>query len=157
MKPRGMGREAHLEQRIESLKTALDLAQQRIDELECALGRDDDLTPLRLLGLTTQEARLVNLLRQRELVTKEQAMQAIYVDDPDRRFDVSYKIGDVVAFNARKKLARYGVTFGHLGHGKARIGIAMSGPDKSNLDRLIASRFRISGRRDMRVKLRAAE
>ena len=149
----------HLQHRIESLKTALDLAQQRIDELERTLGRDDDLMPLRLLGLSQQEARLVNLLRSRELVTRDQALQAIYIDDPDRRFDVQGKIVDVIVTRARKKLTRLGVVFGGLGQGKAQIGIAMPNPDKARLERLIASKARVlSGQTsDMRLRLKAAE
>lgn len=151
----------HLQSRVDSLKAALDAAQDRINELERALGIGDDLTPLRLLGLGPQEAAVVNLLMKRSLVTRHQLLVAIYADNEDRRFDVMQTpLVGAVAGRARMKLNRLGVTFASLykqGQRSEAGGYRMSGADKARLAKLIASGARLvtRGRPDRKHYKRA--
>jgi hypothetical protein len=132
-------REQYLEQRVRELKDSLDLAQQRIDELERALGLGDDITPLRLLGLTPSEARFVNLLYRNGFVTKAMAKQAVYVDEPDRAFEVQDKIIDVIACRCRQKFAAFGIAInGRVGRGNC--GHVMLPADQARLRDLLAAR-----------------
>lgn len=160
MKPRGTGQCSRCGLPSETgthpgdtFSDTLQLARDRIRELETALGLGDDLAPLRLLGLTIQQARVVNLLLRREIVTKLQVLAALYVDDPDRRYDVQDKIADVVMSKARHNLARLGVTFGSAGHG---LGFRMLSPDKSRLRRLIESKARFMTGRSTDMRQSAA-
>jgi len=124
--------------KIERLEDELEVARERIRELEAALGADDLLLPLRMLGLSQAESRIVNLLRKRDYATKEQLSLAVYIDDPERRFDVQPKCLDVMVHTTREKLAGWGVTFTTLARGQ-NPGYRMAGPDKGRLARLIAT------------------
>jgi DNA-binding response OmpR family regulator len=148
--------EQHLRQRVESLKIALDLAQQRIDDLERAFGTEDELLPLRLLGLTPKGARMVHLLRQRALVTDEQLRHAMYIENPDQQYEVTHNVVKVQIHWARKALGRLGVEIVSAG---THNGYHMPSASKRRLDRLIASKARVLNGQtsDMRLKLRAAE
>jgi hypothetical protein len=128
---------------IEKLEDELQIARDRIKELEAVLGIGDDLMPLRLLGLTPHEAKLVNVIRRRNVATRTQAMIAMYGGDDDRRLDVLPKVIDVVACNARSKLGRFGVSFGTLRGMDDDGGYHMPGPDKARLARLLASGTRL--------------
>jgi hypothetical protein len=132
-------RERYLAQRVRELKDSLDLAQARIDELEKALGMGDDITPLRALGLTPSEARFVNLLYRNGFVTKAMAKKAVYVDEPDKAFEVQDKIIDVIACRSRQKLASFGVAInGRVGRGN--YGHVMLPADQARLRDLLAAR-----------------
>ena len=136
--------------RIERLEDELQIARDRIKELERALGIGDDLMPLRMLGLSPFEARLVNVIRKRDTVTRTQALIAIYDGDDDRRLDVLPKVLDVFTSNARRALGRFGVSFETLNGAGDNGGYYMPGPDKARLTRLIATGARsvVRGRSD---------
>jgi hypothetical protein len=133
-------------QKIERLEDELELARDRVRELEKALGIGDDIMPLRLLGLSAQEAVVVNLLTRRDVVTRDQILIAMYSEDEERRFDVQPKIVDVVCSKARQKLRPLGVSFGSIfkaGGGRDEGGAyRMPGPDKARLAKLVASNAR---------------
>jgi hypothetical protein len=129
--------------RIERLEDELQTARDRIKELEAALGLHDDIQPLIRLGLSKSEARVVSLLSKRQHVTREQALLAIYAEDPERRYDVQDQVVDVFICNARRKLRRLGVEFGSPALWSARGGYVMPGDSKSRLAKLIASGARL--------------
>lgn len=129
----------HLRGRVESLTNALERAQDRINELERAIGIGDDLMPLRMLGLSPQQARLVNAMRKRGVLTRTQALMAVYDENDDRRFDVLPKILDVIVSNTRKTLARFGISFETMRGLDNDGGYYMRGPDKSRLAKLLAT------------------
>ncbi len=141
-------------QKIERLEDELELARDRARELEVALGIGDDLMPLRMLGLSPQQARLVNAMHKRRVLTRTQALMAIYASDDDRRFDVLPKILDVIASHSRRKLRRCGIEFETLRGAGDDGGFYMPGPDKSRLAKLLATGAR-SG--VSRRQLQAAE
>lgn len=91
-------REAALEETIRRL-------EDRVLELEEAMGLRV-LSPLEW-GLTQNESRLIGALLERELLTKDAAMAALYrdrgMDEPD------VKIVDVFICKARKKLKPFGI------------------------------------------------
>lgn len=64
---------------------------------------------LRLLGFTATEARIVNVLLSREVVTKEQALFAAHAASPEDRLEVSTKLVDVFVCKIRPKLRKRGV------------------------------------------------
>jgi hypothetical protein len=136
---------------IEKLEDELEIARDRVKELEQALGIGDDLMPLRHLGLSPQQARLVNAIHKRSVVTKAQAMMAIYAADDDRRFDVLPKILDTIVCNARHRLRRFGVSFETINGREDEGGYRMTDRDKSRLDGLLASgvRWRLRPERKM--------
>lgn len=130
----------HLRGRVESLTNALERAQDRIGELERAFGSDADLMPLMRLGLTPSEARVVHLVRTRELATGGQIKFAIYADDPDRMTEVNADCNlKVFVHKARKKLRRLGLSIETVGRGEGASGYRMPGPDKQRLAKLIAT------------------
>lgn len=129
-------REQYLEGRVRELKEALDLAQQRIDDLETASGLRDDTGPIRALGFSPHEARFVNALVKQPSVNKTGALMALYAEDPDKRFDVQDKIVDTYACVVKGKLRRLGVTMESIGH---KLGWRITGPGKARLARLVAS------------------
>ena len=133
----------HLKERIDSLKTALELAQQRIDELEECLGASDDLRPLQELGLSPQEARVVNLLMRRDRVTGAQLREAIYVDDPERKYDVVPNTAHVVLSKARKKLAGFGVQIERGRPGRGGSDVCMLPNHKTALHKLLTGGIQI--------------
>ena len=91
-------REAALEETIRQL-------EDRVLELEEAMGLRV-LSPLEW-RLTQNESRLIGALLERELLTKDAAMAALYrdrgMDEPD------VKIVDVFICKARKKLKPFGI------------------------------------------------
>jgi hypothetical protein len=134
----------HLQSRVDSLKAALDAAQDRINELERVFGGDDDLMPLVRLGLTKSEARIVHLVRSRECVTGEQIEMAMYADNPDHAHDVDGRnVMKVHCTRARQALAKFGVTFQSVGYGSGSSGYRMTAADKARLAKLIASGARL--------------
>lgn len=150
----------HLRGRVESLTNALERAQERIDALERVFGAADDLLPLVALGLTPTQARIVHVLRTRDLVPREQLLFAMYAHDPDQINEVdSPTTAHTQVHFARRALARFGVAFQTIGRGQASEGYRMSGPDKARLARLIASGARLvtRGRADRKYYRRAAE
>ena len=142
-------REQYLESRVSELKIALDIAQQRIDDLEKALGIGDDIGPICRMGFTEQEAKLVNALVKLPVVSRQALNAAAYDEVPDRRFDVQDKSIDVVLCRVRQKLARLGVEIEQLGF---RNGWRITLAGKARLARLVASGARIDAGRpsDMR-------
>jgi hypothetical protein len=134
----------HLQSRVDSLKAALDAAQARVADLERAFGSDAELIPLIKLGLSPSEARIVHLIRSRDHATAQQAMFAIYADNPDQMNEVdAYNNMKVFVSTARNKLSRFGISIDTLGWGAAATGYWMSGPDKARLTKLIASGARL--------------
>lgn len=79
--------------------------EDRIQQLEEALGVLV-LPPLEW-GLTKNEGRLIGVLLERELVTKDTAMAALYRDRGESEPEV--KIVDVFICKARKKLRPFGI------------------------------------------------
>lgn len=77
----------------------------RIDELERALFADAPV-PLEW-RLTAQEARVVGVLLQRPMATKEAVMATLYRNDGKDEAEI--KIVDVFICKARKKLAPFGI------------------------------------------------
>lgn len=140
----------HLQGRVESLKGKLDLAQQRIDDLERALGIGDDVTPLARFGLTRQEAQIVSVLMKLPSANRAALLLRIYQDEPERRFDVTENSVDVPLCRAKAKLRKLGVNIESAGYG---VGWMIRPAGKARLARLIASNARmeigISG--DMRL------
>lgn len=79
--------------------------RERVAELEAVLGVRFE-APV-VMGLTGAESRLLGVLMKRDLVTKDAAMTALYVDranDPPHD-----KIIDVFICKMRRKLDPYGV------------------------------------------------
>lgn len=141
-------REAYLDQRVRELKSALDLAQARIGELEGALGIGDELLQYRLLGFTEQQAGVVNCLAKRQVVSREQLMQIMYADDPERGLEVDEKTVDVVVCKVRAMLAKGGIELETLW----AIGWRLTNSGKGRLARLVASKANLMAGRsaDMR-------
>jgi len=137
---------------VESLREKIEELEFEIQELRNVLGANDDIDPLRMLGLSPLEARLVNALLKRPIVTKPQAMYAMYVDDPDKRLDVQDKMVDVMICKARKVLKRVGVNIETIGHS---LGWRMLGPDKSRLQSLIRCRAAVLNGKPSDGRLRA--
>lgn len=146
----------HLEARVESLKTALDLAQQRIDELEKAFGTEDETAALRRLGLEAQCARIVHLLMTQPIASEQQVRLAMYADNPDRMFDVCENVVRTRISQTKRALRVMGVAVESLG---SHSGYHMPPAAKARLQRLMASNARVlrGGTSDMRIRLRAAE
>lgn len=92
-------REAALEALVERL-------ENKVEVLERAMGFLI-LPPLEW-GLTGSEARLFGALLEREMVTKDAAMSALYRDHGDDEPEV--KIVDVFICKIRKKIAVFGLT-----------------------------------------------
>lgn len=82
--------------------------EDRIQELEQAMGLCV-LPPLEW-GLTQNEARLFGALLERELLTKDAAMAALYRDRGEDEPEI--KIVDVFVCKARKKLKPFGIEIG---------------------------------------------
>lgn len=128
-------RETYLEDRVRQLQEKLELAHEKLIEVERLFGTEDELMPLRVMGFTGHEATLLHLLRNREVMTKGQLMFALYADDPDRMAEADPKIVDVVMCKVRGKLKRMGVEIetvwgcGHL----------MKASQKARLARLVTS------------------
>jgi hypothetical protein len=118
-----------------TLEDELLIARDRIKELESALGIGDDLMPYRLMGFSPHEAAIVRTLMTRPVMTKEQALLAMYAEDPERRFDVQVKIVDTVICYARRKLRKLGISVETLGPG---LGYRMSALDKARAQALLA-------------------
>lgn len=116
--------------RERALEAAIARLEDRVAELEAAMGLGV-LTPLEW-GLTRNEARLVGALLERELLTKDAAMAALYrdrgADEPE------IKIVDVFVCKARKKLKPFGVEIGT----RWGEGYFMTGPAKAEARRQIA-------------------
>jgi hypothetical protein len=100
--------------KIERLEDELEVALDRVKDLERALGIGDDIMPLRMLGLTPLQAKLVNLLSKRDVATRAQILMVLYQDDYERSFDVQPRIVDVVCCQARKRLRKHGITIESL-------------------------------------------
>lgn len=139
-----------LNRRIEELEDELQLARDRVKELEAALGIGDDLAPIRRMGFSPQEAAVVNVLVKRDTVNREAVMQAIYGADPERRYDVQDKLADVHLSRVRVKLGRMGVDLVSLGW---LLGWRLTPPGKARFARLLASgaALSIGGPSDMRL------
>jgi hypothetical protein len=134
----------HLQSRVDSLKAALDAAQDRINELERVFGSEAELMPLMALGLSPSQARIVHLIRTRDVVTSKQVMLAIYADDPDRMSEVdAYPTMKTFVSHTRAKLKSMGLAIETVGWGEGASGYRMSGPDKARLTQLIASGARL--------------
>ena len=80
--------------------------EDRIAILERAMGFE--ILPPIEWGLTVLEARLFGALLERELLTKDAAMAALYRDRGDDEPEM--KIIDVFVCKLRKKLRPYGMT-----------------------------------------------
>jgi len=123
---------------VESLEDQLEIARDRIKELERALGIGDNLMPYRLLGFSPHESAAVHTLLKRPMATKEQILQAMYAQDPERRWDiVGTKMADTVICITRKKLRRLGVSIETLGLG---VGYRMPDESKARLEDLVVGK-----------------
>lgn len=91
-----------------ALQATIVRLEDRILELEEAMGLCV-LPPLEW-GLTQNEARLFGALLERELLTKDAAMAALYRDRGEDEPEV--KIVDVFVCKTRKKLKPFGIEIG---------------------------------------------
>lgn len=133
----------HLRGRVSSLTEALQRAHDRITELERAFGSDAELLPLQAMGLTPSQARLVHCLRSRDMVTARQLQFAMYADNPDKMGEVDSSTNVKVHLcQARKTLKRFGVSITTIGRCNGTEGYRMTGPDKSRLAKLLATKAR---------------
>ncbi|MCA0366790.1 MAG: winged helix-turn-helix domain-containing protein [Proteobacteria bacterium] len=113
-----------------ALQAVIERLEDRVLELEEALGVLV-LPPLEW-GLTKNEGRLLGVLLEREIVTKDTAMAALYRDRGDREPEV--KIVDVFICKARKKLKPFGVSI----ETRWGVGYSMSPASKAAARRQIA-------------------
>lgn len=90
---------------VDRLEQENNWLREKIAELEGILGMRVEV-PL-LLGLTASEAKVVGILTKRELVTKEQFMQMLYVAQAGS--DAEIKIIDVFICKARIKLEKFDI------------------------------------------------
>lgn len=105
--------------------------EDRVQELEEALGVLI-LPPLEW-GLTKNESRLLGVLLERELVTKDTAMAALYRDRGEREPEL--KIVDVFICKARKKLKPFGIVIDT----RWGVGYSMSAASKAAARQQIAA------------------
>ncbi len=96
-----------LQARIDVLESELELAKERIRQLEEAFGMTID-APL-MLRLTGSEARVLGVLLTRDMVHKPQIMAALYNERIHDDEIPETKIVDVFVCKMRKKLKRFGV------------------------------------------------
>lgn len=99
-------RDAEPTEREAALEATIIRLEDQIAVLERAMGFE--ILPPIEWGLTQAEARLLGALIERDLLTKDAAMAALYrdrgADEPE------LKIVDVFICKARKKLKPYGIT-----------------------------------------------
>lgn len=96
-------RELALEARIAEL-------EDEVAELRAMLAVDADTEALRLLGFTATEARIVNLLLARDKASRDQVLFAMYPNNPDKRYDMSYGLPSVHMTRIRAVLKPLGAT-----------------------------------------------
>lgn len=94
-----------VDDRVAALEALLERREERIAQLERALGLDW-LSPMEW-GLTPHENRLFGALMAREVVTRDAGMAVLYRDDG--RDEPHAKIFDVFMCKIRKKVAPYGI------------------------------------------------
>ena len=99
---------AEFSAREAALQATIVRLEDRIQELEEAMGLCV-LPPLEW-GLTVQQARLFGALLEREVLTKDAAMAALYRDRGDDEPEM--KIVDVFVCHIRRKLKPFGIEIG---------------------------------------------
>src|SRR5262245_7404384 len=82
-----------------------DLLRERIRQLEEMVGIGLEVPPM--FGLTGKESALLGIMMERELTTKESALDLMYFDRPNDTPEV--KIIDVFVCKMRKKLEKFDV------------------------------------------------
>jgi hypothetical protein len=95
--------------KIERLEDELEVMRQRLDEAKRLFGGDQDVLALQRLGLSPSQARAASILLNRPTVTAEQMGFAVYIDDPDRRHELSKCALRVHVSKARERLRTLGV------------------------------------------------
>lgn len=91
---------------VMALEAENEALRDKILRMEEGLGMRLEVPPL--FGLTGQEAKVFGILLKRELVTKQQALDALYGDRPESD-EAEIKIVDVFVCKLRKKLKPFGV------------------------------------------------
>jgi two-component system cell cycle response regulator CtrA len=91
---------------VASLEAENDVLRARISMLEQEIGIRNEV-PL-VFGLTGQESRILSMLMQRGMTTKEQLLVAV-TTDPTGNQQPTIKIVDVFICKMRKKLAPFGI------------------------------------------------
>lgn len=91
---------------VATLEAENDALRSRIRLLEETIGTRIDV-PL-VFGLTGQEAKMFGILYKRELVTKQQALDALYGDRPESD-EAEIKIVDVFVCKMRKKMKPFDI------------------------------------------------
>lgn len=145
----GTPREQYLANRVRELQAKLELVHERLSELERLFGTEDELMPLRMMGFTGNEARLLHVLRAKPIVTRDQMFFALYADDPDRMAEVEPKIVDVVVCKLRSKLRRMGVDIETV----FACGFRLTQSQKARLARLVASGAAVASGRSSDMRL----
>lgn len=108
-----------LRQRVETLET-------ENAELRTMLGLDEDVADLQHFGFSPNEARIVNLLRKRRTVTREQALFVCHPNNPDRRYEVTGNVVSVHLSRIRSKLRPLGCSLSVI-YG---VGWRLDAPDR---------------------------
>lgn len=121
--------EAEFSDREAALMATIARLEDRVLELEEAMGVLV-LPPLEW-GLTKNEGRLLGVLLERELVTKDTAMAALYRDRGESEPEI--KIVDVFICKARKKLKPFGIAIDT----RWGVGYSMSAASKAAARRQI--------------------
>lgn len=98
---------AQTDARIEALQAVIARLEDRVAELEAAMGFGF-LTPLEW-GLTGQMMRLFGCLMARELMTREAALAALYADRHGAEETPSVKTVDVQICKMRARLSPFGI------------------------------------------------
>lgn len=93
-----------VEARIDALQERVGLLQERVHQLEAAMGMTMLAPPE--WGLTPAETRVVGVLLTRDIATKDAVMAALYRDTG--RDEAEIKIVDVFVCKIRKKLRPFG-------------------------------------------------
>ena len=93
---------------VVELRERVETLEAENSELRAMLGLDEGVADLQQLGFSPNEARIVNLLRTRRTVTREQALFVCHPNDPDRRYEITGNVVSVHLSRIRTKLKPLG-------------------------------------------------
>lgn len=89
---------------IVELRDRVEMLEAENAELRTMLGLDDDVAALLIMGFTPAEARIVNLMLRRDIVTKDQVLFVSNPINPERRYDQGGNSANVHISRMRKVL-----------------------------------------------------
>lgn len=92
---------------VETLENENWMLREKVAELEGILGMRVEV-PL-MIGLSASEAKIIGILTKREMVTKAQMLQMLYISRSGGE-EVEAKIVDVFVCKARAKLNKFDIT-----------------------------------------------